>query len=194
MSTSPVPVVLASSSVYRRQLLARLLPDFECLSPAIDETRLEGESPADLAVRLAVTKAQTCAAQRPGTLILGSDQVPARGDEILQKPGSHERATQQLQRCSGQTVIFHTAVALLGPDSDTREIHIDATIVRFRDLCNAEIESYLHLDKPYDCAGSFKVESRGVILFDSIESQDPTGLQGLPLIWVAARLRARGVL
>jgi septum formation protein len=194
MSTSPVPVVLASSSVYRRQLLARLLPDFECLSPAIDETRLEGESPADLAVRLAVTKAQTCAAQRPGTLILGSDQVPARGDEILQKPGSHERATQQLQRCSGQTVIFHTAVALLGPDSDTREIHIDETIVRFRDLCNAEIESYLHLDKPYDCAGSFKVESRGVILFDSIESQDPTGLQGLPLIWVAARLRERGVL
>jgi len=194
MATSPVPVVLASSSVYRRQLLARLLPDFECLSPAIDETRQEGESPADLAARLAVTKAQTCAAQRPGALIIGSDQVPARGNEILQKPGSHERATQQLQRCSGQTVVFYTAVALLGPDTDTPEIHIDETIVRFRDLSNTEIESYLHLDKPYDCAGSFKVESRGVILFDSIESKDPTGLQGLPLIWVAARLREHGVL
>lgn len=194
MATSPVPVVLASSSIYRRQLLARLLPDFECRSPQIDEARRDGENPPMLAARLALSKALTCLEQRPGTVILGSDQVAALGDEVLQKPGSHQKAMQQLQRCSGQTVIFHTAVALIGPAADRRDTHIDETIVRFRDLSDAEIDSYLRLDKPYDCAGSFKVEARGVLLFDSIESQDPTGLQGLPLIWVAAQLRKRGVL
>ncbi len=194
MTLSPTPVVLASSSVYRRQLLTRLLTDFECLSPAIDESRLDGESPADLAIRLAVTKAQTCAAQRPDAVIIASDQVPAHGAELLQKPGSHERAIQQLRRCSGQTVIFHTAVALIWPNSENRDTHIDETIVRFRDLTDTEIDNYLRSDEPYDCAGSFKVESRGVILFNSIESQDPTGLQGLPLIWVAARLREGGIL
>jgi septum formation protein len=193
MTTSSIPVVLASSSVYRRQLLSRLLPDFECLTPAIDEQRLKDESPPDLAARLALEKAQTCAAQRPEAIIIGSDQVPALGDEILHKPGTHERAIQQLGRCSGRAVIFHTAVALIGPGLDIADRHIDQTIVRFRDLNDTEIENYLQLDQPYDCAGSFKVESRGVALFDSIESSDPTGLQGLPLIWVAARLRERGV-
>ena len=194
MATSPAPVVLASSSIYRRRLLSRLLRDFECLSPAIDESRLDGESPLELATRLAMTKAQTCATQRPDAIIIGSDQVPARGAEILQKPGSHDRARQQLHSCSGQAVIFHTAVSVLGPGSLEPTTHIDETIDRFRKLSEAEIENYLRLDEPYDCAGSFKVESRGVILFDSIESQDPTGLQGLPLIWVAAQLRVRGVL
>ena len=194
MPKSSVPVVLASSSVYRRRLLARLLTDFECLSPDIDESRRGNESPADLAARLALSKAQTCAVQRPEALILGSDQVPALGDEILQKPGMHERAKKQLQRCSGQAVVFHTAVALIGPESDAADLHIDTTIVRFRNLDDTEIESYLNLDTPYDCAGSFKVESRGVVLFESIESMDPTGLQGLPLIWVAEQLRRRGVL
>jgi septum formation protein len=192
MSLSPAPVILASSSVYRRQLLRRLLPDFECLSPDIDESRQGNESPPEMASRLAATKAQTCAAQRPGAIIIGSDQVPACGDEILQKPGSHERARQQLQRCSGQAVIFYTAVSILGPNS--HDTCIDKTIVRFRDLSAAEIDHYLLLDKPYDCAGSFKVESRGVMLFESIESQDPTGLQGLPLIWVAGKLRELGSL
>ncbi len=194
MATSLTPVVLASASIYRRELLARLLTDFECLSPEIDETRLDGETPADLATRLAMIKAETCFAQRPGSIVLGSDQVPAINDEILQKPGTHERARQQLRRCSGQAVIFHTAVALIGPDAKTRDSHIDTTIVHFHDLSQTAIEDYLLLDKPYDCAGSFKVESRGVILFDRIESLDPTGLQGLPLIWVAAQLRKRGVL
>ncbi len=192
MSISPAPVILASSSVYRRQLLHRLLPDFECLPADIDESRQGNESPPELASRLAAAKAQTCATQRPGAIIIGSDQVPACGDEILQKPGSHERARQQLQRCSGQAVIFYTAVSILGPNS--HDTCMDTTIVRFRDLSNAEIDHYLHLDKPYDCAGSFKVESRGVILFKSIESTDPTGLQGLPLIWVAGKLREHGIL
>jgi septum formation protein len=193
MATSSIPVILASSSAYRRGLLARLLPDFECLTPAIDEQRLAGESPPDLAARLALEKAQTIATQRREAIIIGSDQVPALGDEILHKPGTHERAIQQLQRCSGQAVIFYTAVALIGPGSETADRHIDQTIVRFRDLSDTEIENYLQLDQPYDCAGSFKVESRGVVLFSSIESTDPTGLQGLPLIWVAAQLRERGV-
>ncbi len=194
MAISSTSVVLASSSVYRRQLLGRLLADFESLSPQVDEARLTGESPAEMAVRLVETKAQACRADRPGNAIIGSDQVPACGTEILHKPGSHERAIHQLQRCSGQEVIFYTAVALIWPDYDHYESHLDKTIVRFRDLSTAEIESYLQFDQPYDCAGSFKVESRGVILFDSIESQDPTGLQGLPLIWLAGQLRKHGVI
>ena len=194
MAMPPAPVVLASSSVYRRQLLGRLLPAFESLSPAIDESRRAGETPAALAARLALTKALSCLEQRPGAVIIGSDQVPALGDEVLQKPGSHQKAIQQLQRCSGQAVIFYTAVAIIGPDASERATHIDETIVRFRDLTNAEIDSYLRFDQPYDCAGSFKVEARGVILFDRIESQDPTGLQGLPLIWVAAQLRKQGAM
>ncbi len=194
MSSSSAPVVLASSSVYRRRLLARLITDFECLSPQIDESRRGNETPAALAARLAQTKALTCLAQRPGAVILGSDQVPALGDTILGKPGSHERARQQLQRCSGQAVIFYTAVAIIGPQTDACDCHVDKTTVLFRDLGAADIEHYLQVDKPYDCAGSFKVESRGVTLFERIESCDPTGLQGLPLIWVAARLRERGIL
>ncbi len=194
MSSTPTAVVLASGSVYRRQLLERLLPDFECLPPELEEARLDGESPPELATRLALEKAQTCARQRPDAIIIGSDQVPALGDEVFHKPGSHTRAKQQLQRCSGQAVIFHTAVAILGPDTGNQDTHLDKTTVRFRNLDDAAIENYLQLDKPYDCAGSFKVESRGVILFKSIESSDPTGLQGLPLIWVAAQLRKRGVL
>ncbi|MAF83520.1 MAG: nucleoside triphosphate pyrophosphatase [Gammaproteobacteria bacterium] len=194
MSISPISVVLASGSVYRRQLLGRLLADFESLSPQIDEIRLADESPAEMAARLAEAKAQACLADRPGAVIIGSDQVPACGTEILQKPGSHERAIQQLQRCSGQEVIFYTAVTLIWPDYDQCASHLDKTIVRFRDLSTAEIENYLQFDKPYDCAGSFKVESRGVTLFDSFESQDPTGLQGLPLIWVANQLRKHSVI
>ncbi len=189
MTASSIPVVLASSSAYRRELLSRLLADFECLSPSIDEARQAGEAPAALAARLALTKANTCLDKRSGAVIIGSDQVPALGDEILQKPGTHQIAMQQLRRCSGKAVIFHTAVALIGPGAHTPATHIDETIVRFRQLKDAEIDRYLRLDKPYDCAGSFKVESRGVTLFDSIESKDPTGLQGLPLIWVAAQLR-----
>jgi len=158
MSASPAPVVLASSSVYRRRLLARLITDFECLSPQIDESRLDNETPAALAARLAQTKALTCAAQRPGAVVLGSDQVPALDDEILHKPGSHERAIRQLERCSGQAVIFYTAVAILGPQTGTCDCHVDETTVRFRDLDPADIEHYLQVDKPYDCAGSFKVE------------------------------------
>ncbi len=194
MAASPIPVVLASSSVYRRRLLARLLPNFDCRSPAIDETRLDGESPSAMATRLAAGKARTCAMQESAALVIGSDQVPALDAEILQKPGCHDRAVQQLQRCSGRAVTFYTAVTIIGPGSAAGDEHVDETVVRFRALSDAEIESYLCLDQPYDCAGSFKVESRGVMLFDSIESQDPTGLQGLPLIWVANRLRARGIL
>ncbi len=193
MTTTPQPVVLASSSVYRRRLLGRLLTDFECLSPGIDESRLAGESPAALASRLAATKAQSCAEQCPGAVIIGSDQVAALGEDILGKPGSHQPAVQQLRRCSGQTVVFYTAVALIGSAPSAPDIHIDETTVRFRELTDTEIEKYLNADQPYDCAGSFKVESRGVILFNGIDSQDPTGLQGLPLIWVAGRLRALGI-
>lgn len=188
------PVILASSSAYRRALLTRLLPGFECLSPDLDESPQANERPVDTAVRLALAKARACAGRRPDAVIIGGDQVPALGDVILHKPGSHERAIEQLRQCSGKAVIFHTAVAIVGPGDAPADSHCDETIVRFRRLDDQAIERYLALDTPYDCAGSFKVESLGITLFESIESRDPTALQGLPLIWVAARLRARGIM
>ena len=187
-------LVLASSSKYRRQLLARLVPDFECFSPAVDETPRPDESPAALALRLAQAKAMVGSEQFPQALIIGSDQVPALGEAILHKPGSHERALDQLRLCSGKSVIFHTAVVMITPEDNQVTSHVDQTIVRFRELSDREISAYLDYDQPYDCAGSFKVESRGVVLFEAIESTDPTALQGLPLIWVAGQLRQQGML
>lgn len=188
------PVVLASNSAYRRALLARLLPAFECLSPDLDERPRADERPVDTAARLALAKARACAGRRPDAVVIGSDQTPALGNDILHKPGTHERAIAQLRRCSGKAVVFHTAVAIVGPGDAPADTHCDETIVRFRNLDDAGIERYLALDTPYDCAGSFKVESHGITLFESIESRDPTALQGLPLIWVARRLRARGIM
>ncbi|MDH3977950.1 MAG: Maf family nucleotide pyrophosphatase [Gammaproteobacteria bacterium] len=192
--THPSPtLILASSSVYRRALLDRLLSDYRCISPDIDETPQPLESPSALALRLAEEKARAVASPYENAIIIGSDQAPALGDQILHKPGDHARAAQQLAECSGRSVIFNTAVAIFETVSQTVITHLDETIVHFRQLNEAEIETYLQLDEPYDCAGSFKVESRGVVLFDRIESQDPTALQGLPLIWVAHQLRTLGV-
>jgi len=186
-------LILASTSPYRRSLLERLPIPFECVAPRTDESPTAGEAPAQLALRLARLKAEAVAAQQPGSVVIGSDQVAVRGDERLGKPGSAELCRQQLRQSSGQEVQFLTAVHLIDGPHGRVESHIDRTTVRFRELSTAEIERYVAADNPLDCAGGFKAESLGIALFERIESEDPTGLTGLPLIWVCAALRRAGI-
>ncbi|MEO8224661.1 MAG: Maf family protein [Gammaproteobacteria bacterium] len=189
----PPPVLLASQSPYRRVLLGRLLTVFGTLAPRVDESRLPGEAPRALALRLAILKAAAGSREQPEALVIGSDQVAALGDTTLGKPGTAERAVEQLLQCSGQLVEFHTAVCLAGPGDTPPLTHIDTTRVRFRPLTRPEAERYVAADQPLDCAGSFKAECRGVLLLDSMASEDPTAIQGLPLIWVGHALLSRGV-
>lgn len=191
MTTTP-PVILASSSVYRRELLSRILPGFESISPGIDESTEPGEAPADMAMRLGRQKARACAARRPDAIVIGSDQAPSLDGEVLRKPGDRNGAVGQLAACSGRSVEFLTAVTVIGPDG-REESFLDKTVVRFRELGRDEIERYVDAELPFDCAGSFKIEGLGVTLFESVESLDPTALQGLPLIWLAGCLNRFGI-
>jgi septum formation protein len=194
MNAVPRPrLILASTSRYRRALLERLCVPFECAAPGVDEAALPGEIPGALAVRLARLKAEAVAAAHPGAVIIGSDQVAVRGSESLGKPGSAERCVEQLMQSSGREIEFLTAVFVLDTAAGRSEQCVDRTVVRFRSLARAEIERYVAADSPLDCAGGFKVESRGIALFDRIESADPTGLTGLPLIWLCGALRRAGI-
>ncbi|QDL38888.1 Maf family nucleotide pyrophosphatase [Rhodoferax sediminis] len=186
-------LVLGSTSRYRRELLQRLHIPFEVAAPQVDETPRPGEAPADLACRLALAKAQAIAYQFPGAVVIGSDQVADLAGEPLGKPGTHERATQQLRRMRGQTVIFQTAVAVVCAQTGFAQTELAPVKVKFRDLSNAEIEAYLQAEQPYDCAGSAKSEGLGIALLDAIESDDPTALVGLPLIRTCRMIRAAGV-
>ena len=186
-------LILASTSPYRRALLQRLGLPFECLAPDADETRLPGEPAAEMAARLARVKAKVVAARHPQSIVIGSDQVALRGTDILGKPGSVERCREQLRASSGQEVVFLTAVYVIDGPAGRAESHVDRTVVKFRDLSDAEIDRYIERDQPLDCAGGFKAESLGIALFDRIESSDPTALTGLPLIWVSAALRRAGI-
>ena len=192
--TTPPPLLLASTSPYRRALLERIIGGFEVAAPAIEEIFEPDEPPAEAATRLARLKALDCARRHPEALVIGGDQVPTLHDRPLRKPGSPERAAHQLRECSGQSVVFHTAVAVAGPGDAPPETHVNRTTVRFRALDEAEIQRYLEKDQPYDCAGSFKAESLGIALFSGFESEDPTAIQGLPLIWLSDCLRRRGFL
>jgi septum formation protein len=194
VASGAVRLVLGSSSRYRRQLLERFCLPFTVAAANVDESPLPGESPIDLVARLARSKAQTVAARHRNSLVIGSDQLAVCGADVLGKPGSGERAIAQLKALSGQRVTFYTAVHLVHSDTGAEEGHVDATTVHFRRLTDAEIERYVERDKPYDCAGGFKVESLGIALFTRVESQDPTGLIGLPLIWLAGALRRHGLL
>jgi len=186
-------LILASTSPYRRALLERLGLAFECVAPQSEEARLAGEWPEHMAARLARAKAEAVAARFPDCIVIGSDQVAVRGEEVLGKPGSAERCREQLQQNSGREVIFLTAVHLIdGPHAQAHS-HLDRTVVRFRELSAAEIDRYVAAERPLDCAGGFKAESLGIALFEHIESDDPTGLTGLPLIWVCAALRRAGL-
>lgn len=194
MSDPAAPrLILASTSAYRRELLARLGVPFAAVAPGCDEQRRPDESPPALAQRLAQLKAETVAAQHPGSVVIGSDQVAVRGTEILGKPGSVARCTAQLQQSSGQEVVFLTAVHVVDGRYARAESHLDRTVVRFRSLGADEIARYIAADAPLDCAGGFKAESLGIALFERIESSDPTALTGLPLIWVSAALRRAGI-
>ena len=194
-SNSPLPrtVVLGSTSRYRRELLSRLHLPFEVAAPEVDETPQTGESPRDLALRLALAKARAVAARHPGAVVIGSDQVADLSGEPLGKPGIHERAVQQLQRMRGQTVVFQTALAVVCIETGFEQVDLAPVRVKFRDLSDAEIENYLQIEKPYDCAGSAKSEGLGIALLESIDNDDPTALVGLPLIRTARMLRAAGV-
>lgn len=189
----PRSLVLGSTSRYRRELLARLGLPFDVAAPAVDETPLTGEAPRALALRLALAKARAVAAAHPQAVVIGSDQVADLDGEPLGKPGNHERATAQLRRMRGQTVVFHTALAVVCQATGFEQVDLAPVRVRFRDLSDAEIERYLHAEQPYDCAGSAKSEGLGIALLDAIDSDDPTALIGLPLIRTCRMLRAAGL-
>lgn len=186
-------VVLGSTSRYRRELLARLNLPFEVAAPEVDETPQAGEAPRDLALRLALAKARAVAARHPDAVVIGSDQVADLAGQPLGKPGTHERAVQQLRQMRGQTVVFQTALAVVCLATGFQEVDLAQVSVTFRDLSDAEIENYLRIEKPYDCAGSAKSEGLGIALLASIDNDDPTALVGLPLIRTARMLRAAGV-
>ena len=192
-SHTPRALVLGSTSRYRRELLTRFRLPFDCASPDVDETPQPGEAPAALALRLALAKAHAVAAQYPDAIVIGSDQVADLNGQPLGKPLVHDKAVAQLRAMSGQSMHFHTAVAVVCQATGFAEA--DTVVVRtvFRSLNDAEIERYLRAEEPYDCAGSAKSEGLGITLLDAIESDDPTALIGLPLIRTARLLRAAGV-
>jgi len=191
--TPPPMLILGSSSRYRRELLQRLHLPFEVHLPEVDEAPLSGEAPAALALRLALAKAQAVAARFANAVVIGSDQVADLDGVPVGKPGSHERAVEQLRAMRGRSVVFHTAVAVVRADTGYAGSALVPVSVRFRSLSDAEIERYLQLEQPYDCAGSAKAETLGIALLDAIESNDPTALVGLPLIKTCELLRQAGI-
>ncbi|MEY4652073.1 MAG: putative Maf, Nucleotide binding protein [Pseudomonadota bacterium] len=193
LSATSRPVILGSTSAYRRELMARLRIPFDVAAPEVDETPQADEAPQALARRLALAKARAVAARHPGAAVIGSDQVADLNGEPLGKPGTHERAVQQLRRMRGRTVVFQTAVAVVCADTGFEQLDLAPVRVRFRDLTDDEIEIYLRAETPYDCAGSAKSEGLGITLLDAIDSDDPTALVGLPLIRTCRMLRAAGV-
>lgn len=190
--TRPAALVLASSSPYRRSLLKRLGLEFTCDAPQIDETAQKNELPRDLVSRLAGQKARVVAARQPQAIVIGSDQIAVNNQQILGKPGNHERAFAQLSACAGKTVQFLTAVCVISPLKPLAQSALDLTTVRFRALDDVDIHHYLQREQPYDCAGSFKVEGLGITLFESVSSDDPSALTGLPLIKLCELLRQAG--
>ncbi len=189
----PCPLVLGSTSRYRRELLQRLGLPFEVDSPEVDETPMAGEAPADLARRLALAKARAVAQRHPQAVVIGSDQVADLNGEPLGKPGTHARAVAQLRRMRGQVVVFQTALSVVCLDLGFEASDLAEVRVRFRPLSDEAIETYLRAEQPYDCAGSAKSEGLGIALLDAIDNDDPTALVGLPLIRTCQLLRRAGL-
>jgi len=185
------PLILASTSPYRRALLERLGVPFEVARPGVSEADVAGELPADRALRLATAKARAVASARTDAVVIGSDQVASVGNRVLDKPGDATNSRTQLASLSGTTARFYTACAVIAAAGDTL-VHLDTTSVTFRALGSREIERYVERERPFDCAGSFKAEALGITLFEAIESSDPTALIGLPLIWLSGALRRVG--
>lgn len=187
------PLILGSTSRYRRELVERLNLPFTTAAPDVDETPAPGEAPGDLALRLALAKAHAVAAQHPDAIVIGSDQVSDLNGQPMGKPLVHERAVQQLRSMRGQTVMFHTAVAVVCKATGFEQSDIAVIKTVFRDLTDDEIERYLRAEQPYDCAGSAKSEGLGISLLDAIHSDDPTALIGLPMIRTCRMVRAAGI-
>ena len=185
-------LVLASTSPFRRELLQRLGVTFETLAPDVDETRRQGETPEALVLRLSEAKARAGASQYPDALIIGSDQVAVCGDEVLGKPGNHAAACVQLRRLAGQRVSFLTGLCLYDAASDTVLVDLIPYQVVFRRLTDQQIDRYLKIEQPYNCAGSFKSEGLGISLFESMHGEDPNALIGLPLIRLTSWLNTSG--
>jgi MAF protein len=188
-----LPIVLASGSSYRRQLMEKLGLHFETHAPNVNETPSPNETPQQLAGRLATDKAQAIAHLYPSHLIIASDQVAALSHRILGKPGNHQAATEQLLLCSGKSVCFYTGLTLLNTQSHTLHNLVEPFTVHFRELTAEQIDYYLLMDKPYDCAGSFKAEGLGICLFKRLEGNDPNALIGLPLIQLVSLLNKEGI-
>ncbi len=193
MSPSQPPLVLASTSPYRRELLARLGLPFTAVAPRVDETRQPAETPTALVSRLALAKAQAVAVAHPDALIIGSDQVAVLDDLVLGKPGNRATAVAQLERAAGRCVLFQTGLCLLDARSGQVQTVVEPFRVHFRPLTRPQIDAYLDREQPFDCAGSFKSEGLGIALFARLEGDDPNALIGLPLIRLIALLEAAGI-
>jgi len=186
-------IILASSSPFRRQLLDRLQLDYSCHSPDIDESIKSGESASDYVTRLAQEKASCVAEHYPGAVIIGSDQCALLDQQILGKPGTHERALQQLKDAQGRTVVFHTGLCVIKPETGFCDVDDVLYEVDFRQLSDAQLEHYLEVEQPYHCAGSFKSEAYGACLFSKMRGDDPSALIGLPLLRLIEMLEKVGV-
>ncbi len=186
------PLILASSSAYRRALLQRLRLPFESIAPNVDETATPGELPQDTAARLALTKARVVAASCPGALVIGSDQVACLDGAHIGKPGNHQRAVAQLRAMRGRVVRYYTALCLVDSRDGSAQSDIAMIDVEFRQFDDTEIESYLQAEQPYDVAGSAKCEGLGISLLGRIDNDDPSALIGLPLIRLVTMLRQAG--
>lgn len=190
---SPLKLVLASSSPYRRSLLERFGLDFSCVAPAVDERPLEGERPASTVARLAETKARSIASQASAALIIGSDQMAVLGGQPVGKPGDRDANIAQLEAASGRWVDFLTGLCLLNTSTDACQVDVVEYGVEFRQLTRAQIEGYVDRERPFDCAGGFKAEGLGAALFSRMRGEDPTALIGLPLISLRRMLEKEGV-
>ena len=186
-------LILASSSPYRRELLERLQIPFEVMAPEVDETPHPGETPEKLVKRLAIEKAQKIAGQKPGAMVIGSDQVAIYDGRIVGKPHSHDKAVEQLRSASGKTVTLYTALALVNADTQRLQCEVIPYRVTFRPLTEAQIKTYLHKEQPYSCAGSVKSEGLGIALLEKFEGDDPNTLIGLPLIRLVRMLENEGI-
>ncbi len=186
------PLILASTSRYRASLLQRFGLPFETRNPSVDETQRAGETPRGRAFRLSEAKAEAVANQFPESIVIGGDQVPATSTTILNKPGNAANCREQLKLLSGSTAEFYTACTVRCVATGVKLSHVDTTAVKLRPLSDVEINRYIEREKPFDCAGGFKAEALGIVLFERIDTEDPTAIVGMPLIWLAGALRAVG--
>jgi septum formation protein len=191
-NASSRPLILASTSRYRASLLKRFGLDFTHQDPSVDEVERHGEAPRGRAFRLSEAKAEAVAARFPNAIVIGGDQVPATSTTILNKPGNAANCREQLMLLSGSTAEFYTACTVRCLETGVKLSHVDTTAVKLRPLSDAEIDRYIEREKPFDCAGGFKAEALGIVLFERIDTEDPTAIIGMPLIWLAGALRAVG--